>query len=70
MLALTLVLSSILNYCSSASISNCSSTEDFEPKNLTFPGGKVGQLTNLTWGINEFGCHLQNVSSNIKDFSS
>ena len=41
---------------------NCNETIDSNVKNLTFPGGEIGQLTNITWGIKEFGNKLNCVS--------
>merc|ERR1712038_215932 len=37
----------------------CSDIQTFKPNNLTFPGGKISPLSNLTWGINEFGDYLE-----------
>ena len=49
---------STLSYVIEPSV-NCSDITDKNIKNLTFPGGEIGQKTNITWGINEFGSQLQ-----------
>ena len=49
---------STLSYIIEPSV-NFSDITDEDIKNLTFPGGEIGQKTNITWGINEFGSQLQ-----------
>ena len=44
---------------------NCSKEEIFVLKNLTFLGGVVEQITNITWGSEHFGQHLECVSGMI-----
>ena len=36
-------------------LQDCSKIDNFQPRNLTFPGGKIGLKSNVTWGFNEFG---------------
>ena len=49
-------------------VQNCNETIDANVKNLTFPGGEIGQLTNITWGIKEFGNKLNCVSRYLAHF--
>ena len=55
------VLLLYLNYTLGHQV-NCSKEEIFVSKNLTFLGGVVEQITNITWGSEHFGQHLECVS--------
>ena len=40
----------------------CTDFSDLSVRNLTFPGGEINQMTNLTWGQQEFGPKIECVS--------
>ena len=41
---------------------DCNDFSDLSVRNLTFPGGEISQMTNLTWGQQEFGPKIECVS--------
>ena len=53
------------NAYNTETIQNCSDLSDVSVRNLTFPGGEIGQMTNLTWGQEEFGPQIDCVSESI-----
>ena len=53
------------NAYNTETIQNCSDLSDVSVRNLTFPGGEISQMTNLTWGQEEFGPQIDCVSESI-----
>ena len=53
------------NAYNTETIQNCSDLSEVSVRNLTFPGGEISQMTNLTWGQEEFGPQIDCVSESI-----
>ena len=58
------------NAYNTGTIQNCSDFSDVSVRNLTFPGGEISQMTNLTWGKEEFGHLIDCVSESISTWTS
>ena len=56
------ILAHSVNAYSTETIHNCSDLSNLSVRNLTFPGGEISQMTNLTWGQQEFGPKIECVS--------
>ena len=59
------VLAHSTNAYITETIQNCSDLSEVSVRNLTFPGGEISQMTNLTWGKEEFGHQIDCVSESI-----
>ena len=59
------ILAHSANAYNTETIQNCSDMSNVSVRNLTFPGGEISQMTNLTWGQEEFGPQINCVSESI-----